>query len=84
MTRAKIRIIILFIIISLFQLEAVCQTKNTEELTDSGWKVIESKYCSILCHPDVNIKRVNSKIRIKLYDVILDKSFYSSKDTPDG
>ena len=73
-------ITILFIIISLFQLGGVCQAKNTEKLAGSGWKVIESRYCNILCHPDVDIKRVNNKIRIKLYDVVLDKSFYSSKN----
>ena len=78
---AKVNIpTISFIIISLFLLGGVCQAKNTEKLADSCWKVIESKYCTILCHPDVDIKRVKNNIRIKLYDVVLDKSFYSSKN----
>jgi hypothetical protein len=80
MTKVNIRVIILFIIISLFQLEGVCQTKDIEKLTDSGWKVVESRYCTILCHPDVDINRVNKRVRIKLYDIVLDKNFYSSKN----
>ena len=48
-----------FIIMSLFLLEGVCHAKNTEKLADSGWEVIESRYCNIFCHPDVDIKRVN-------------------------
>ena len=71
----------LFIVFtSFFQSGGVCQAEDIEELADEGWGVIESKYCTILCHPEVDIKRVNKKIRIRFYDIELDKGFYSSND----
>ena len=81
MAKVKTVIIILSITVSLFQFWGLCQAENIKEPADSGWEVIESKYCTIHCHPDVNAKRVNGKIRIRFYDVVLDKSFYSQNNS---
>ena len=80
MAKANTFIIILCITVSLFQFWSVCQAETAEELADDGWEVIKSKYCTILCHPDVDLKRVSNRIRIRFYDVVLDKKNYSSND----
>ncbi|MFC1704267.1 hypothetical protein ACFL1E_05765 [Candidatus Omnitrophota bacterium] len=43
-----------------------------------NWKSIKSKHCTILCHPEVNLVRVNKKIAIRFYDAF-DGSRYASK-----
>ena len=60
--------------------QASAQTETAAGPVDNGWKIIESKYCTILCHPDVDIKKVNNKIEIRFYDTFLKRSRYSSKN----
>ncbi len=66
--------------ISFFQLQNVCLAEDAEELIESDWKIIESKFCTILYHPDVDTERINNKISIRFYDIALDKSRYTSKN----
>ena len=50
-------------------------------LDTAGWRKIEAKYCTIFIGPDVDIKRLNSKIRIWLYGVRLKEgSYYDNMD----
>jgi len=67
---ARFKVIIIFIfIIFLFQCQGVASAEDVAELVKQGWKTIESKYFTIFCHPEVDIKRVNSKIAVRFYDV---------------
>ena len=70
--------LILFIIISSFQLQAQARAEGVVEPAEEEWKTIESEYCTILIHPDVDIKKVNNKIKIRFYDV--NRGGYSSKN----
>lgn len=65
---------------SFFQFQAEALAEDAGELTDKGWGIIESKYCTIFCHPDVNIKKVSNKIKIRFYDIFLDRSRHSLKN----
>lgn len=73
--------LILFIIISSFQLQAQARAEGVVEPAEEEWKTIESEYCTILIHPDVDIKKVNNKIKIRFYDV--NRGHYSSKNKSD-
>lgn len=76
----KIKVVLIFfLIITFFQLQAVTLAEDAGELADEGWRIIESKYCTILYHPDVDIEKVNNRISIRFYDISLDKSRYSLK-----
>jgi hypothetical protein len=46
-------------------------------LKDAGWKIIGSEYCTIILHPDVDMEKLNNKIKIRFYAV--DKSTFSPK-----
>ena len=65
----------LFVFISF--VDGIAFAQDVDNLTNNGWSVIESKYCTILCHPDVNINTVNKRVRIRFR--LLDRSFYSAK-----
>ena len=49
-----------------------------------GWRVINTEHSTIFCHPQVDLKKVNSKIRIRFYDIELDKRHYSQIDDSDA
>ncbi len=71
--------IILFLLILLFPFPADAQLDNG---VNEEWMKIESKYCTIFCHPDVNLGRVNRKIRIRFYDLDCSRNFanYESEE----
>ena len=73
--------LILFIIISSFQLQAQARAEGVVEPAEEEWKTIESEYCTILIHPDVDIKKVNNRIKIRFYDI--NRGGYSSKNKSD-
>lgn len=78
MLRNKIAIIlILSVAISFSRLGDICLSTDYSWLKETGWKVIESRYCTILLHPDVNMERVNKKIKIRFYS--LDEGAFSPK-----
>ncbi|GAF80441.1 unnamed protein product [marine sediment metagenome] len=71
-------IIILLVAAFFFFSKEVCLAADYSWLEDAGWKVVESKHCTILLHPEVNMKKVNARIRIRFYS--LDKSTFSSQE----
>ncbi|MFC1645705.1 hypothetical protein ACFL2Y_00805 [Candidatus Omnitrophota bacterium] len=70
-------ILVLSLPVFFFQFGDICLAVDYSWLEDSGWKVIESKYCTVLLHPDVKIERVNKKVKIRFYS--LDGSRFSPK-----
>lgn len=78
MAKIKLAIILSFIIAS-FQFQADSLAEDTAELANGGWRTIESKYCTIFCHPNVDIEEVNHKIKIRFYDILLGRGRYSLK-----
>lgn len=73
--------LILLFVISSFQFHGVALAEDAGELPDKEWGIIESKYCTILYHPDVDIEKINNKIKIRFYDIFLDRDRYSSKNS---
>ena len=47
---------------------------------DTEWRSFESKHCTVLYHPDVDLKKVNNKIKTEPYDAFLSGRFYSPGD----
>lgn len=70
-------ILTLVVALTCFGLQTLCFAQDYNWLIDQGWKVIKSEHFDILLHPDVNIERVNNKIRIRFYS--LDQTTFSSK-----
>ena len=62
-------ILIVFFIIFLFPYQVFAQTELIIGQNNEEWKIIESKCCTIHCHPEVDIKKVNNKIKIRFYDI---------------
>ena len=60
---------IVFFIMVLFPYQAFAQTEVITGQNNEEWKIIESKCCTIHCHPDVDIRKVNNKIEIRFYDI---------------
>ena len=70
-------ILTLVVTLACFGLQNVCLAQDYTWLKDQGWRVIESKHFTVLLHPNVNIERVNKKIRIRFYS--LDQTTFSAK-----
>ncbi len=77
MVQSKVILIFLFIIFPL-QFQTIALAEYAAAPATKEWKIIESKYCTILCDPDVDIIKVNNKIKIRFYDI--DWGRYSSKN----
>ncbi len=65
-------------IILLCQFPKIPFADYASALDAQGWRVVESKYFTILCHPEVKIERINSRIQVRFYDV--DWGRYSPKN----
>ncbi len=82
MRKIKIVLILLFIVSSLqFQAQALAEdivvpTEGPAVPAGEWARIIESKCCTILCGPDVDIKELNRKIKIPSYDILLSESRY--------
>ena len=57
----------------------LCAQAATEGSSLSDWGKIESGKVSIFYHPDVDLKVVNARVKIRFRDVILEPSFSASK-----
>ncbi|MBM3252623.1 MAG: hypothetical protein FJZ11_07605 [Candidatus Omnitrophica bacterium] len=68
MIKSKLVLIFLFTVI-IFQFQATSWAEYDPVSATEGWSVIESKYCTIFCHPKVDINKVNSRIQIRFYDI---------------
>lgn len=79
MPRIKIALIPLIIVLSLqFKIQVLAEDIVGPLEIEKNWKTIESKYCCIVCHPDVDVEKLNEKIEIRFYDI--DWTRYSSKN----
>lgn len=77
----KTKLILTFLfILSSFQFCIQAQADDIEELANKGWRIIESKYTTIISHPDVDINEINRKIRIRFYDIFLYQDRNLAKD----
>jgi len=56
-----------FVLILFIQCEVFAQTESVAGAVRAG-KVIESRYCTIFCHPDVDIKKVDRRISVNPSD----------------
>lgn len=79
MHKTRLILAFLFILFS-FQFCIQAQADDIEELADKGWRIIESKYTTIISHPDVDINKINRKIKIRSYDAFLYQSPNLTKD----
>lgn len=78
MKRIKV-VLILLVIMSSFQFQVDSLAEDAGEPSSEAWRTIESRYCTILCHPDVDVEKINNKIKIRFYDISLDRSRYPLK-----
>lgn len=62
------------------QFAAKASAEESGAAADEGWRTIESRYCTILCHPDVDVEKVNHQIKITFHDIFLERSADSRKD----
>ena len=82
MRKIKIVLILLFIVSSFqFQAQALAEdiivpTEGRAVPAGEWARIIESKFCTILCGPDVDIKELNRKIKIPSYDILLSEGRY--------
>ncbi len=78
MPRNKTVIILFFLfVLSILPLRQICLAQDLSWLEEADWRVFSSKYCNILIHPDVNLERLNKRVKIRFYS--LDKKASSSK-----
>lgn len=71
-------VLIFVFIIMFFQFPRIPFADYASALDTDGWKIIESKYFTILCHPETNMAKLNSRIQVRFYDV--DWGRYSPKN----
>ena len=65
----------------LFPFPVLAKISGVRSPAAQGWKAVESKYCTILYHPDVNIEEANDRLKLKFYDISLGRKSYSSGKT---
>jgi hypothetical protein len=63
------RPVLILLVIVAFQFQAHALAEDVAELFNEQWKVIEAKYCTIFYHPDVDIKGLHNRIKIRFYDI---------------
>lgn len=63
------KLVLTFIfVIALFQFPRIPFADYASALDTEGWKIIESKYFTIFCHPEINMEKLSNRIAVKFYD----------------
>lgn len=68
MARSKIVLVFIFTV-SFFLSQITALADYNATLDTQGWRIIQTRYSTIFCHPDVDINRLNSKIQVRFYDI---------------